>query len=106
MIPDVGAEWIFTDRLAWEAGEIGDELHPEPDFDEDGLPIMFEENGRRYWCDAEGNITMNRTDAIDFLKGDGWNFYGAEAIVDTAIKDGILLTEAKLKELSEDYKDR
>lgn len=45
-IPDVGAEWTFSDRMAWEAGELGDELYPEPDFDDDGLPIITKVNGK------------------------------------------------------------
>ena len=49
---------------------------------------------------------MNRNTAIEFLMKLGWNFYGAAAIVDTAIEDGIKLTEEKIKELHEDYIDR
>lgn len=104
-IPDVGAEWTYADRLAFEAGEIGDELHGEPDFEP--CMIMFEENGIRYWCDAEGRITLDRYSAIDYLREtDGWNFEGASAIVDTAIRDNVELTEETLKKLSEDYMDR
>lgn len=55
-IPDVGAEWSYADRLADMAGDIGDELHGEPDFDDDGLPIFFEEDGIRYWMDSNGNV--------------------------------------------------
>ena len=50
---------------------------------------------------------MNVIQAIRFLmETEEWNYCGAEEIVDTAIEDGIMLTEEKLKELSEDYKHR
>ena len=49
---------------------------------------------------------MNRKKAIEFLMNLGWNKYGAEAIVDTALEDGVELTEEKLNELHEDYADR
>lgn len=49
---------------------------------------------------------MNREKAIEFLMDLGWNEYGAEAIVDTALEDGVKLTEEKLNKLHEDYTDR
>ena len=49
---------------------------------------------------------MNREKAIEFLMNLGWNKYGAEAIVDTALEDGVELTGEKLNELHEDYADR
>lgn len=106
-IPDMGGLYSMPDRLAWEAGQIGDELHGEPDFDDDGLPIMFEENGYRYWCDAKGNVVFDERSAVDFLRNTyGWNHEGAKEIVDAAVADGVALTETALKILSEDYIDR
>ena len=49
---------------------------------------------------------MDKKTAIEFLIKLGWNFYGAEAIVDAALEDGVELNEEKLKELHEDYVDR
>lgn len=52
------------------------------------------------------SILFNKEEAIRFLTEIGWNYYGAEAIVETALEDGVELSEEKLKSLSEDYKDR
>ena len=52
------------------------------------------------------SILFNKEEAIRFLMELGWNLYGAEAIVETALEDGVELTEEKLKSLSENYKDR
>ena len=49
---------------------------------------------------------MDRETAIKFLINLGWNLYGAEAIVDAALEDGVELNEEKLRELHEDYVDR
>lgn len=38
-IPDMGGLYSMPDRLAWEAGEIGDREHPEPEYDCNGYPI-------------------------------------------------------------------
>ena len=55
------------------------------------------------------NKPFTKEEAIQFLmEHDDWNFYGAEAIVDTLIADGMLqnITEKELLKISEDYKDR
>lgn len=51
---------------------------------------------------------MTREQAMSILERIGWNTYGAEAIVGTAIDDGTFenMTEAELRKLSEDYADR
>ena len=56
-IPDSGGLYSYPDRLAWEAGEVGDREHPEmaygePDFDEKGLPIHVKDSeGNDFWVD-------------------------------------------------------
>ena len=57
---------------------------------------------------------MLRSEAIDFLKSEGWDDIGAKEIVDTYIEHyqalspqgALSLTCEQLKILSEDYKDR
>lgn len=57
---------------------------------------------------------MLRSEAIDFLKSEGWDDIGAKEIVDTYIEHyqtlspqgAPSLTYEQLKALSEDYKDR
>ena len=51
-IPDSSGLYSYPDRLAWEAGEIGDIEHPEPDFRDDGLPIHVRDSeGNDFWVD-------------------------------------------------------
>lgn len=52
--------------------------------------------------------TMTKERAFTFLRGQGWNEAGAEAIIDALIRDHMLndITIEQLKRLSDDYKDR
>lgn len=46
----------IENRLTYEAGKIGDELHPEPKFDDNGEPIIEEDSS--LFIDENGKIKV------------------------------------------------